>query len=83
MRGTIETLTQNIVKVTNPRDKNRIRSKIQAMKDEIKAEKQAERAARMQLKGRVRMKCWKYDYMIKKKQKKLRECLGLPMKGKV
>ena len=81
MCGSIETLTQNIVKVTNPRDKNRIRNKIQAMKDEIKAEKQAERAAKAQAKGRIRMKCWKYDYMIKKKQIKLRECLGLPVEG--
>ena len=81
MIGSIETLTQNIVKVTNIRDKNRIQAKIDAMKEEIRAERRAEKRAERENHPRVRRKVWKYDYVVYNNKKSLRECLELPATG--
>ena len=74
MVGDIDTLTQNIAKVTDQLDKNRIIGKIQKMRAEERAErKAAEKKAKEDAKVKVNL--WRWDYMVKKRVKLPSECM--------
>ena len=79
--GTVDILTQNIAKVANIRDKNRIRAKIDFLNAEAKKKRDLTRKEKAN--GdleKIRLKLWKYQYMVKKDQPKLKESLGLDPK---
>ena len=78
MVGTVDVLTQNIAKVSNQRDKNRIRAKINKLNEEAKAKRDLSRKAKQDGRlDKVHLKLWAHSYMVKKDQQKLREVLGL------
>ena len=78
MEGTVDVLTQNIAKVANQRDKNRIRARIDQLNKEAKEKRDSAREAKKNGRlDKVHLKLWKYSYMVKKDQPKLKEVLGL------
>ena len=78
MVGTVDVLTQNIAKVANQRDKNRIRSKIEQMNEEAKKTRDLTRKAKKNGElDKVHLKLWTHSYMVKKDQPKLKQVLGL------
>ena len=91
MVGTIETLTQNIAKVSDQLDKNRILKRIEGLRNEERAKRVAAKKALLQEEANRKMKVqvWKYDYMVKKKRgedenddankhiKQVSKCLGI------